>query len=98
MEFLGYIIFGYGIHMDPYKVQTIVDCVILDYVQDVQCFLEVINFYQRFITHYFSILAPLIWLIRKDQPFSWGVEVENAFQSLKDSFTIIITRIPIFSN
>jgi hypothetical protein len=25
---------------------------------------------------------------RKDQPFSWGVEVENAFQSLKALFTI----------
>jgi hypothetical protein len=63
MEFLGYVIFGYDIHMDPYKVQTIVDCATLDYVQDVQCFLEVVNFYQRFITHYFSIVAPLIWLI-----------------------------------
>jgi hypothetical protein len=27
-------------------------------------------------------------LIQKDQSFSWGVEVENAFQSLKSSFTI----------
>jgi hypothetical protein len=40
----------------------------------------------------------LTWLIRKDQPFSWGVEVENAFQSLKDYFTIITTKTPIFSN
>jgi hypothetical protein len=28
-------------------------------------------------------------LIRKDQPFSWGVEIENAFQSLKAFFTTI---------
>jgi hypothetical protein len=26
-------------------------------------------------------------LIGKDQPFSWGVEAKNAFQSLKASFT-----------
>jgi uncharacterized membrane protein YdbT with pleckstrin-like domain len=32
-------------------------------------------------------VAFLTCLIRKDQPFSWGVEV-NAFQSLKASFTI----------
>jgi hypothetical protein len=25
MEFLGYIIFGDGIHMDPHKAQTIID-------------------------------------------------------------------------
>jgi hypothetical protein len=26
-------------------------------------------------------------LIRKDQPFSWGVEAKNAFQSLRAFFT-----------
>jgi hypothetical protein len=31
-------------------------------------------------------VAPLTWLTRKDQPFSWGVEDDNAFQSLKASF------------
>jgi hypothetical protein len=30
----------------------------------------------------------LTHLTRKDQPFSWGVEVENAFQYLKASFMI----------
>jgi hypothetical protein len=33
-------------------------------------------------------VAPLIWLTKKDQPFSWGVEADNAFQSLKASFMI----------
>jgi hypothetical protein len=28
-------------------------------------------------------------LTRKDEPFSWGIEAENAFQSLKASFTIV---------
>jgi hypothetical protein len=32
-------------------------------------------------------VAPFVRLTRKDQPFSWGVEAKNAFQSLKDSFT-----------
>jgi hypothetical protein len=30
-----------------------------------------------------TLLIPLTW---KDQPFSWGVEVKSAFQSLKASF------------
>jgi hypothetical protein len=33
-------------------------------------------------------LVPFIWLIEKYQPFSWGVEVDNAFQFLKVFFTI----------
>jgi hypothetical protein len=33
-------------------------------------------------------VAPLTLLIKKDQPFLWGVEAESAFQSLKFFFTI----------
>jgi hypothetical protein len=32
-------------------------------------------------------VALLTWLTRKDQPFSWGVEVNNAFQFLKFFYT-----------
>ncbi len=32
-------------------------------------------------------MAPFICLTKKDQPFFWGVEVDNAFQCLKASFT-----------
>jgi hypothetical protein len=32
-------------------------------------------------------MAFFTWLTRKDQPFSWGVEVENAFQCLHASST-----------
>jgi len=79
VEFLGYIIFGDGIRMDPHKVQTIVDWATLASIWDVQCFLEFANFYRRFIGHYSTIMTPLIRLTRKDQTFSWGVEIENAF-------------------
>jgi hypothetical protein len=33
-------------------------------------------------------VVPLIWLTKKGQPFSWGVEADNAFQSLKACFMI----------
>jgi len=46
------------------------------------------NFYRQFITHYSMIVTPFTCLIRKDQPFSWGVKAENVFQSLKASFII----------
>jgi hypothetical protein len=63
--------------MDPCKVQTIVDSVTLAFVQNVQCFFRFTNFYQHFIAHYSSIMALLIGLTKKDQPFSWEVEVDN---------------------
>jgi hypothetical protein len=33
-------------------------------------------------------MTPFIYLTRKDQPFSCGIEAKNAFQSLKASFMI----------
>jgi len=32
-------------------------------------------------------VAHFTWLTEKDQTFSWGIEGDNAFQSLKTSFT-----------
>jgi len=88
VEFLGYVIFRNGIRMDFHKVQTIVDRATPTFVQNVQCFIGFANFYWRFIAHYSSIMAFFTLLIKKDQHFSWGVEADNAFQSLKSSFII----------
>ncbi len=38
VKFLGYIIYEDGVHIDPYKVQTIVNWVTPTFVHDVQCF------------------------------------------------------------
>jgi hypothetical protein len=70
-------IFGNGICMDPRRVQTIIDWTTLIYIWDVQCF----------IAHYSTIVDPLIRWIQKDQLFSWGVEVKNAFQFFRVFFT-----------
>jgi hypothetical protein len=59
VEFLGYVIFREGIGMDPRKVQTMNDWAIPAFVRDVQCFFGFVNFYQCFIAHYSSIMAPL---------------------------------------
>ncbi len=85
---MGYIIFGDGICMDFHKVQTIVDWATPTSIWDVQCFFEFTNFYWQSITHYSMIVTPLIDLIWKDQPFSWRVEAEYAFQYLKAFFMI----------
>jgi hypothetical protein len=67
---VGYIISRDGVHMDPHKVQTIMDWATLAYVQDVQCFFGFTNLYLWFIAHYSTIMTPFIHLTQKDQPFS----------------------------
>jgi hypothetical protein len=86
VEFLGYIIFGDGVCMDPCKVQTIMNWAILASIRDAQCFLGFVNSYQRFIAHYSMTVTPFTCLTWKDRPFSWGVEAENAFSIFEGIF------------
>jgi len=86
VEFLGYIISGEGLSMDPKKIQTVTEWKKPAIVRDVQCFLGFANFYRIFIQNYSKIAAPLTRLTRKDK-LEWNVEADQAFETLKKAFT-----------
>lgn len=86
VEFLGYIISGEGLSMDPKKIQTVINWKAPKTVRDVQCFLGFANFYRIFIKNYSKIAAPLTRLTCKDK-LEWSTEADQAFQDLKKTFT-----------
>ena len=45
------------------------------------------NFYQWFIRHYSNIAKLLNDMTKKDQPFKWTTECQQAFEELKRRFT-----------
>ena len=53
----------------------------------IQAFLGFANYYREFIKYFAAIAAPLIKLIKKDIPFAWPEEAEQAFQKLKTLLT-----------
>ena len=53
-------------------------------VTELQVFLGMLNFYNKFIKNYANIINPLVKLLRKDIVWSWSREYEAAFQ--KDIF------------
>lgn len=73
--------------MDRNKIATILDWHTPTTVKDVQRFLGFANFYRRFVKSYFTITAPLTRLTRKDHPFLWTTDAQQAFNKLKASFT-----------
>jgi hypothetical protein len=87
VDFLGYIVSTDGISMDPSKVKSILDWPAPKSVKDIQVFLGFANFYRRFIKNYSKITAPLTKLLRKNTKFQWNDPAQNAFDSLKKSFT-----------
>jgi hypothetical protein len=78
VEFLGYIISGNDISMDPCKVATILDWEIPKTIHDIQCFIGFSNFYRIFIKSFSNIIAPLTKLIKKDK-LQWTHAAQEAF-------------------
>jgi len=56
-----------GIKMEKVKVKGVLDWLIPKCVKDVQKFLGLVNYYQRFIESFTSIAKPLHDLVKKDQ-------------------------------
>jgi len=86
-KYLGFIIeAGKGIRMDPEKVEAIQGWQAPTTVKGVRGFLGFANFYRRFIRDYSDLTAPLTRLTKKDTPFQWTQEADDAFKKLKDLF------------
>ena len=73
--------------MDSKKVEAILNWQSPNSVKQVQSFLGFSNFYRRFIQNFSRIITPITRLLRKGVPFLWTQEAEEAYQSLKKSFT-----------
>ena len=86
LEFLGYVISGNGIEMDPRKTQSIQEWPTPSKTHDIQVFLGFTNFYRRFITNYAKVTQPLTGLLKKDTPFNWSAEAQESFSTLKSAF------------
>ena len=72
MKFLGHIV-GQGIvRMDPAKVSAILDWPAPRTVKELQSFLGLANYYNRFIRAFTNMAAPFHALLRKHAPFVWG--------------------------
>ncbi len=76
--------------MNSFKINIIVNWLILINVKNVQSFLDFANFYRRFIYDYSRITISLIHLIRKDVLFVWFQKCQIAFNILKKVFTFKI--------
>jgi hypothetical protein len=98
VSFHGYVVTPWGIEVDHAKVEAIHGLPIPKKLSQVQSFLGLAGFYQRFVKDFSIIAAPLNELTKKGVPFSWGTRQENAFNMLKDMLTHApLLQLPDFS-
>ena len=86
VEFLGVVLGLEGIKMEKAKVKA-VDQPVPRSVKDIQKFLELENYYRRFIEGFAKIARPLYKLTRKEQKWEWEIRQEKSFEALKKWFT-----------
>jgi hypothetical protein len=83
IDFLGHVISGDGIAMDPSKIKAIQEWPALKSVDDVRSFLGLCGYYRKFVHRFSHIAAPLSDLTRKENEFKWTEVEQRAFDELK---------------
>ncbi|GJY78240.1 putative reverse transcriptase domain-containing protein [Tanacetum coccineum] len=84
VQFLGHMINGDGLHVDPSKIEAVKNWKAPRIPSEVCSFLGLAGYYCRFIESFSKIAKPLTILTQKCKTYDWGEEQENAFQTLKD--------------
>ncbi|GKC33447.1 putative reverse transcriptase domain-containing protein [Tanacetum coccineum] len=84
VQFLGHVINGNGIHVDPSKIKAVKNWKAPRTPSKVRSFLGLAGYYRRFIENFSKIAKSLTILTQKCKNFDWGEEQELAFQTLKD--------------
>jgi hypothetical protein len=69
--------------MDPAKVSAVANWPEPENKKELQSFLGFCNYYRRFIKDLSKIARPLHDLTKRDVPFSWGVQQQQSFKTLK---------------
>ena len=87
VKYLGHIIDGSGIHVDPGKVQGVKEMPAPKNMTDVRSFLGMVGYYRKFIPSYTELACPLYELEKKDKEWDWSEECQRAFENLKSKLT-----------
>ena len=91
VEYVGFIIDKNGIHVNPKKVNAILEIPQPSSLKELQSFIGGINYYSRFIENVTRIANPLYKLIKEGSSWRWTNKEKIAFETLKLS----LSRYPV---
>jgi hypothetical protein len=102
VAFLGHVISKGGLSVDLSKVQDVLSWRAPTSVSDIQNFLRLAGYYQRFIEGFSKISMPMIELLEKDKQFEWTPACEASFHELKKQLTtalilVMVDMVKLFS-
>ncbi|KAA3487909.1 RNA-directed DNA polymerase-like protein [Gossypium australe] len=91
VTFLGHVSSAEGIHMDPKKIEGILEWKQPKIVSEIRSFLRLVSYYRRFVEGFSLIAAPLAKLLKNSFPIKWTEDQQASFEKLKS----VLTQAPI---
>ena len=87
VTYLGHVISGKGIAVNPERVQAVLDWTQPESVKQVRSFLGLASYCRRFVENFSKVAKPLTELLKKDKKSEWTPQCEHSFQELKRRLT-----------
>ena len=84
VKYLGFIVNGEGLKIDPEKTKAIKEYPKTRTSKQLRRFVGMTSWYRRFIKDFAKIAGPLVRLTKKDQKFKWSNEQDEVFKKLKE--------------
>ncbi|KAJ3707632.1 hypothetical protein LUZ61_011337 [Rhynchospora tenuis] len=96
ISFLGHIVSGKGLAVDPDKIKAATEWKPPKTVTEVRSFLGLAGYYRRFVPDFARIVRPLTKLLQKEVKYEWGEAQEQSFAELKNRLvTAPILAMPV---
>jgi len=83
LPFLGHVVSRKGIHTDPEKLRVIKEFPIPKDLTQLRGFIALASYYRKFVKNFSSIVEPLNRLLKKNTPYVWSRDQNDAFETLK---------------
>lgn len=96
LKYLGYVVDSKGLHVDPTKIDSIVNYPTPTNKKEIKRFLGIASWYRKFVPQFSTISGPLNKLTstsKKRNPFVWSAEADECFTKLKE----LLVSAPILS-
>ncbi|XP_058776699.1 uncharacterized mitochondrial protein AtMg00860-like [Vicia villosa] len=87
VSFLGHVISGEGIVVNPSKIDAVLQWKTPKTVTEIRSFLGLASYYRRFIEGFSKLALSLTQWICKGRAFMWDVQCEEIFTELKKKLT-----------
>ncbi|XP_051007437.1 retrotransposon-like protein 1 [Acomys russatus] len=85
-EILGFVLSPKGVKLNKTLMNLITGCAVPMSRRCLQSVIELVYPYRHFVEHFAIIAEPLVRQLLSTEPYSWGEEEQEAFESLKRAF------------